>query len=402
MVQNAARSNSLAIDFRITFILLLCGGVNAVNIAKLSPAVPALQADFGLSLSQIGLLASMFSLLILATGVVIAGFVRLIGPRRIILMALMVAAGGNIISLTGENLFSLFVGRITEGISLITVMLTAPSLIALHTSQRRRGMIMGIWGGFMPFGNAAVFLAAPALIKAGSWQAVWWAGLALTLMVSIITFLGVPKDTPRPERRFDYGVIVQAIRLPVLGVLGLSFGAHSLIYQSLLQFMPVFNQQIAELSLQWASFIAALFCLLNFGGNVFSGQLIQKGFAPEKIALSAGLLTAIFLLILSLATAQPVIFIPNLMLLGFLTGWLPPVCFFLVSQQTQNPEHIPVYNAWMFQIQAFGMLSGPVMIGLVVERTKNWTYGLVGLIPFCLFIAVLAIGLMRISRQQPK
>jgi len=400
MINTNADAKTRLDDAKITLTLLLCGGVNAVNIAKLSPSIPVLQANFSLSLSEIGMLASVFSILILLAGVGIAGVVQMIGARRIILLALAIGALGSGISLLGQDIPSLFMGRIIEGMSLIAVMLTAPSLIALHTSPHRRGVIMGIWSGFMPFGNAAVFLLAPLLLDIGSWQAVWEAGLFATLVVLAIAFWVIPKDRISPSLGFNSAAIAKAIRMPVLALLGFSFAAHSLIYQSLLQFMPVFNHHIAHLSLKWASGFAAVFCMLNFCGNVFSGQMLQKGFAPEKIALAAGLITATLLVTLSLSISSPFLFIGNLMTIGFLTGWLPAVCFFLVGQHADTPEHIPVYNAWMFQIQAFGMLTGPVMISWVVETTHNWTYGLIGLIPFCLVIVGLAWGLMRIAKAQ--
>jgi len=390
---------TLASDLTLTFVILLCGAVNAVNIAKLSPSISVLQAQFGLSLSQMGLLASLFSLLIVLTGVAIAGMVRIIGARRIVLLALLVAGGGSVISLVGQNAASLFAGRITEGVSLITVMLTAPSILARHTSIKRRGLIMGIWGGFMPFGNAAVFLAAPALLATSSWQGVWLASLAATILVIIAAFAIIPGDPPVTDRSFDWPGIKQAVRLPVLALLGLSFAAHSLIYQSLLQFMPLFNQQIAGLPLSWAAGFAAVFCILNFGGNVFSGQMIQKGRRPENIALAAGLLTAGLIAGLSQTGTFVIIFIALLLVTGFLTGWLPPVCFYLVSRQTSTTEAIPVFNAWMFQIQGLGMLCGPFMTARIVEKTHSWTAGILALVPFCVLIALFALGLRRLAAR---
>ena len=385
-------------DIKISAALLLCGGVNAVNIAKLAPVVPVLRAEFGLSLSQIGLLASLFSILILLTGVMIAGFVRVIGAKRIILTALSVSACGGIISLAGSDFVALLTGRVIEGISLITVMLTAPSLLAAHTSLKRRGLIMGVWGGFMPFGNAAVFLSAPALVAVGSWQAVWIAGLLATLLVGVMTYLIVPPDTMSGKSAFDRKIIIQAIRLPVLSLLGLSFAAHSLTYQSLLQFMPVFGRELGGLSLGFASGIAALFCILNFCGNVFSGQMIQKGIAPSVIGIATGLLSALCLAVLSYFSGSILIFILMLMLMGFLTGWLPPVCFYMVGKQTADPSNIPVYNAWMFQIQATGMLCGPLLIGNIVENTKDWSLGMMTLIPFCVLISIFCFGLGRLKQ----
>ena len=143
-------AKTLRSDIKISAALLLWG-VNAVNIAKLAPVVPILRVEFGLGLSQMGLLASLFSVLILLTGVIIAGFVRVIGAKRIILTALSVSAFGTILSLAGSNYTALLTGRVIEGISLITVMLTAPALLAAHTSLKRRGIIMGVWGGVYAF-----------------------------------------------------------------------------------------------------------------------------------------------------------------------------------------------------------------------------------------------------------
>lgn len=247
---------------------------------------------------------------------------------------------------------------------------------------------MGVWGGFMPFGNAAVFLSAPILVAIGSWQAVWIAGLLSTLLVGVMTYLIVPPDIISGKSVFDRKLIIQAIKLPILSLLGLSFAAHSLTYQSLLQFMPVFSRELGGLSLGFASSIAALFCILNFCGNVFSGQMLQKGIAPSVIGIATGCLSALCLAALSYFSGSILIFIPMLMLMGFLIGWLPPVCFYMVGKQTTDPAHMPVYNAWMFQIQAMGMLCGPLLIGNIVENTQDWSLGITSLIPFCILISI--------------
>jgi MFS family permease len=400
MTTPSADAQTRFADVKISLTLLLCGGVNAVNIAKLSPSIPSLQASFALSLSEIGVLVSVFGVLILLTGVGIAGVVQMIGARRIILLALGIAALGSSISLLGQNVPSLFIGRIIEGLSLITVMLTAPSLIAKYTSRKRRGLIMGIWSGFMPFGNAAVFLFAPMLLDQGAWHDVWLAGLIATLVVFPIAFWGIPKDRVVRSIAFNMSAISRTICMPVLAFLGISFAAHSLVYQSLLQFMPVFNLHIADLSFGWATRLAAIFCMLNLCGNVFSGQMLQKGIAPEKIALCAGIIQVALLVALGMLVSWPIFFIGNLMVIGFVMGWLPAVCFYLVGQYADSAEHIPMCNAWMFQIQAVGMLTGPVMISWVVETTNNWTYGLISLIPFCLLITGLAYGLIRIAKTK--
>ena len=79
----AMPSPSFARDFRLTIIILFCGTLNGINIAKLAPSINELSISFGLSLSQIGLLASVFTLIRVLVGVLIGGIVRGAGTKRI-------------------------------------------------------------------------------------------------------------------------------------------------------------------------------------------------------------------------------------------------------------------------------------------------------------------------------
>lgn len=76
-----------------------------MNIAKLAPTVQTLQASFGLSLSEVGLLASLFATLIVLSAMMLASAVRVIGARRILLLAMAIAASGTAISLIGKRVF---------------------------------------------------------------------------------------------------------------------------------------------------------------------------------------------------------------------------------------------------------------------------------------------------------
>ena len=122
----AMPSSSFARDLRLTITILFCGSLNGINIAKLAPSITELSTSFGLSLSQIGLLASIFTLIMVVAGVLIGGIVRGAGTKRILMAALIITCIGNAISLIGSSVASLFIGRAIEGIGLIALTLTAP------------------------------------------------------------------------------------------------------------------------------------------------------------------------------------------------------------------------------------------------------------------------------------
>lgn len=392
---------SLTSDLKLTFVILFCGAVNAINVAKLAPAIPRIQAEFDLSLSSIGVLASLFSMLIVMTGILIGGSVRMIGAKRVLITALVIACIGNIISLLGDTTATLFLGRIIEGVSLVSIILTGPTLLAQHTNARRRGMVMGLWGSFMPLGNAAALLAAPSLLALGSWQALWWAGLIVSGIVTIVAIGAIPPDRPHQNSTFNMPAVLLAMRAPILAILGISFAAHSLVYQSLLQFIPLFTQTTSGFSIVWATGIGALFCLFNCAGNILSGHLLQAGFRPHLIPKYGGLIVGGLLLLLCIFGTEKWVVIVVLLLTGLASGGTPPVLFYIVSQQKTKLENMPVFVAWMFQIQGLGMLTGPALIGLIVDRSENWNYGFLSLIPFCFLISFAARFLRQNASPAP-
>ena len=65
------------------------------------------------------------------------------------------------------------IGRIFEGYGFLLINLSAPVLLTLHTNDHNRGRIMGIWGSFMPAGNALIILLAPLIYSISDWWLLW-------------------------------------------------------------------------------------------------------------------------------------------------------------------------------------------------------------------------------------
>tara|TARA_B100001093_G_scaffold31548_1_gene27268 strand:+ start:447 stop:1061 length:615 start_codon:yes stop_codon:yes gene_type:complete len=193
-------------------------------------------------------------------GVLIGGIVRSAGTKRILMAALIIACIGNAISFMGSSVTSLFIGRAIEGVSLIALTLTAPSLLAQHTDPANRGWVMGAWGGFMPLGNGLAIIAAPYLIEQGGWHLVWQVGFGFSVFVCGLGWLFIPDDRSPMKRQFDLAALKLAIALPLLAIIGLSFALHSLVYQTLIQFIPLISQSLGGFSLSEGAMITGLFC----------------------------------------------------------------------------------------------------------------------------------------------
>ena len=385
---------SRAHDLKISLVLLAAGSVNAINIAKLAPSIEVIRDAFALSLSSMGLLVSLFSVLFVHAGIAVGTTVKAIGAKKALVMAMSAALIGTLITLIFQTKESLFIGRIIEGIGLITVMLTAPSLVAQHTSPERRGLLMGIWSGFMPLGNAFVLFGAPLILTTYSWPMIWSVGFVLMLMTLVLSIMIIPQDRIQASGQFDLTAIRDAISRRSIMVLGFLFAMHSLVYQAMLQFMPSFGSSIFSLPIFWASFITVGFCLLSFSGNIIAGQFIQKGWTPKSLVFRAGTSLFVIMIMMSLFSSQPVIFALAIILLGLITGTVPTVCFYLLSrEQTDDMRNMPVFTAWLFQIQGFGMFFGPVVFATIVDRQNSWVFGIGVFAVFCLVKAGLSFAL---------
>lgn len=385
-----AQSKTLFRDIKLTVIVVLCGALNGVNIAKLAPSIHSLSTDFGLSLSQIGLLASMFTSIMVLTGVLMGGIVRAVGARRVLIGALVVACAGNGIAVVYDSVAALFAGRATEGISLIAVTLTGPAILAQHTDPVHRGWVMGAWGGFMPLGNGLAILIAASLIEIGGWQLVWEIALGFSILITGIAAFLIPNDPNPIAIKFDRYALIAAVKLPLLAFIGISFACHSLVYQTLLQFVPLISRSLGGFSAGQGAIIAGLFCATNFIGNLTAGQLLQKRWHPTSIIRIAFAGILILLVILAQAELSAFIIATLLIFIGFLSGSSAPIFFYLVSKSTTEAQDLPVFVAWVFQIQGLGMLIGPALVSRVVETSGSWASGLWCLLPACLVISILS------------
>jgi len=285
---------------------------------------------------------------------------------------------------------ALYAGRAIEGISLIALTLTAPTILAQHTAFANRGWVMGIWGGFMPFGCGLAIISAPYLIKQGGWQLVWQSGLVFSVFVCLLGWLFIPNDSRPIRYNFDIIPLRRAVCLPLLMFIGLSFACHSLVYQTLIQFTPLITQSFAGISATEGALITGLFCLLNFFGNLIAGRALQLGREPAQIIRFVFSIVPLLLIALILFhDSSPLLFL-LLSLVGLVTGGSAPIFFYLVSRSNQNPKDLPMFVAWTFQIQGLGMLIGPALVGWVVDVTQNWSLGILCLVPACLAVVVMS------------
>ena len=382
-------------QWTITATTVACGAVCGVHIAKLGPSMPSIMDNFGISLTEAGILASTFTLLTIFTGVFVGNAMSSVGVKRLICIAMLLSLIGSLMPLTIDSYNGLVLGRALEGIGLIIMMIAGPTAVSLFTQDSTRAMHTGFWSAFMPIGTALSFLMAPLTLSVGGWQSLWFFSVLVSLIALLAAWVWIPNDLNQPTLGLDRRLLKKTLNTTTLIWLGCVFAMHSLVFHIILQFIPIYGTTSLGSSFSTVSYIVAGYCLLNVCGNFLAGQALYRGIRPYR------LMSIHFMAVPLLAAA---LFFPDvpdsirfiaLIIGAFFTSLTPSAVFTLIDKLAEKKSEIPAFNGLMLQVQGAGILFGPSITGWAVETYESWTAA--GFVLICASILVLLIINLKIK-----
>ena len=384
-------------DIFLAWFIVGCGGVGAMNLAKLAPSMGRLIDYFHISLFTSGLIGAIFSSLTLSTGLIGGVIISKYGPRLAMLLGLLISLTGCLVPVLRPELAGLMIGRALEGYGFLLINLSAPVLLSLHTGSENRGRVMGIWGSFMPAGNAVIILIAPIIYLISDWQLLWVTSSVYTAVICLFAFYIIPPDPNQfrvPIREKLSLVVLRTLKKTSLVVTGTTFACHSLIFLGIMQFLPYYFQNIAGYTETFSYLAAASYCLISFLGHLFCGFLLHRGAQPKHLIsfafITAGCLVSLFFGMFDSFipfVEQPMIRLVSIMFVAFFMGLTPPTIFYLVSYIAPPSRITSINYGYMAQIQAIGIFGGPFLFGWLVDWTGSW----LAIGYFSAFISILGI-----------
>ena len=370
-------------DIYFSWFIVCCGCVGAINLAKLAPSMGNLINYFQISLSTSGLLGGIFSILMILTGLIGGIIITTYGPRLAMLSGLIISFFGCVVPFINHSIVGLMFGRALEGYGFLLINLSAPVLLTLHTNMKIRGKVMGIWGSFMPAGNAAIILIAPLIYLFSDWKFLWQLSSLYTLLILILACKVVPPD-PQYLKIQKVGKlfpkILQTIKDWRISIIGATFACHSLIFLGNMQFLPYYFENIEDYSQNISHLSTASYCLVSFVGHLYCGILLNKGKKPQELIGFAFITSAIFVA-LFFGVFDKFLFFEEIRILkffaiivvAFFMGLTPPTIFFLMSYIEPASRTTPINYGYMVQIQAIGIFAGSFLYGWLVDALGSWT-----------------------------
>jgi MFS family permease len=368
------------------WIVILSGVVAALQMGKLPPALPELQAQMGVSWVQAGFLLSMVQFAGMSLGLVVGLFADRWGLRLCMLCGLMtlsVASFRGGLASTPEALLWL---RGMEGFGFLLASLPAPALIRQLVPPGKLNAMMGVWGAYMPAGTALALLLGPLWIPAWGWPSWWWLFAGLSALMALGLFVAVPADSLRRSRvsaeraRSDlqYSLrqrIHDTLRAPGPWLVSLTFAMYSGQWLAVVGFLPSIYAQ-AGLTGPGLGVLTAVAAAVNMVGNVASGRLLQKA-VTASVLLYCGFLAMAMGGALAFGTWTsdlPVWRYAGVLLFSMCGGLVPGTLFSLALRLAPSDGTVSATVGWMQQWSSAGQFVGPPAVAWLAAQAGGWQW----------------------------
>ncbi|MBL8200509.1 MAG: MFS transporter [Chromatiales bacterium] len=202
---------------------LLFTGVlmGALDLAIVGPAVPAIQADFGMTTRQLSVLFNAYVLCQMIGTPVLAKFSDRVGPRLAYIVSIGLFAAGSLMLVIASGPEMLYYGRAIQGFGAGGIFPIAAAVIGNTLPPRERGPALGILGTV--FGLA--FFIGPVmggLLLPYGWHWLFLVNLPIAAVLIAGAIRLLPARSVSGRKRLDgFGIVVLSLMLTAL-VVGVS------------------------------------------------------------------------------------------------------------------------------------------------------------------------------------
>lgn len=364
-------------------LIVACGVVAAMHVGKLPTALPLLRAEFGLGLVQAGFLLSLVQAAGMALALALGLAAGRIGLRRALLLGLLVLAGASAGGAWAGQAAALLVWRAVEGLGFLLVSVAAPALIRGLVPPQRLSLSMGLWGTYMPAGTALALLLGPLVMDGASWR-VWWVGLALLAAAAAAGAAWrldggidagaravVVAGGPGPGWS---GILRASVGVPGPWIVGATFACYAAQWLTVIGFLPTIHAE-AGLTGAQAGALTALVALVNVGGNVAAGRLLQRGWRPCRLLhLGFGAMALGAWVAFGLQDQVPALCRhAALLVFSAVGGLIPATLFTCAVRVAPGSPAVPVVVGLTIQCSALGQFAGPPLAAAWAASHGGWS-----------------------------
>lgn len=338
------------------------------NNLIISPLMPAIRSDFGVSTSLTGLLVTAYAL----TGGVAALFagplIDRFGRRSMIVLGMAILAGATMLSAAAPGFAWLMAARALAGLGIACLAPAIFSGLGDYFAYQERARAMA-W--VVTANQLASVVGVPAGVLAGAafgWRWTFVTLAVVTAGLTVVQRLKLPRDEPRagPQSPGLGGIAAVLRERQIVGSIGSVFCATTGWFCFFTYLAAFYHDDfgVSKAALSGLTMVSGLGLLT---GSVFGGRLADR-IGKQPIVLATGFICAATIVGASFA---PHVLVSLAFVLVFTTAWGGRFTSMQALVSEMAPERRGTVMALFSSWQQFGIVAGSAL-GAYVLRAGGY------------------------------
>jgi len=353
----------------IVIMLWFAGIAAAMQFAKFSFAFDFLKAQYNVSPFWIGLSLSVVGLIGLIFGITISIYISKIGQNKILLISLLLGVFISFVQALNPVFPILFISRILEGISHLGIVVTAPIIMIVLSSEKHHSIIMGLWSSFFGIAFSVTAWAGKPIMELFSISGLFLIHAIVLLALFLILFFSIKKlDIPHNENNkisflTAHTKVYSNWRTVSPGIL---FFFHTFMYIALFTFLPRLSENENTKNV-----LLVILPLISIIGTMIAGIISQYFVSPSKLSVAAYISLLVLIFVVKLSFNNNTFFVAASMVLILFSGIIQGSVFSLIPNISLTTEEQTNANGAVAQLGNLGSTLGPPIFSYFLTIEKN-------------------------------
>lgn len=337
---------------------------------KVPPVINEVQESLSISMTAAGWLSSIFCVTGIVMALPAAAFVNKLGLKKSGAIALLVTIIGNVIGLIAPNTGILMFSRLLEGLGVGLISVLAPTIISMWFAPAKRGLPMGIWGSWQMVAQAFTFLLAGGLTVSMGWKGMWWFGLILLAVATVLYVWKVVSPPPAYNHADveEAGVnIFEAFKHRSVWMICIVAFLFCVACFGWVTWVATYWSSQLGLDINFANSIVGYIYMFEILVVVVEGWILDRIKSRKTFGVVMSLLYGL-LLFVAFRFPSTAWILPFAIIYPILEGAICTTFWTIAPQTTPKPALASAALAVMVMGMNLGMVVGPPLIGYVVEN----------------------------------
>ncbi len=373
------------------------------------PLIGPVRGELGLSLSAMGSILGAWPLVFIATSVPAGALIDRFGLRISVTMGIVLISLSGVMRAVATDYVTLFLAVATFGLGGPFVSIGAPKLISIWFNQRDRGTAMGVYMTAPAVGRIVALSTANSILMpwyGSSWRLTLATYAGVALLAGLIWWV-LARDVPHSgeEKQGAYGSFASSLsvfrlmlRIRVVQIiLVLSMGSF-LFRHGLNDWLPEILRA-GGMTASEASFWATLPIVVGIGATLIIPHTAKVG---RRIPILVSTFLASGAAAVIVGTTSGPLLILGLLILGTAGRAAAPIIMLaLMDTRRVGSQNMRGAAGLYFGAGEVGGVLGPLLLGVVSDVTGGFLGGLLMLTGLSFALAVLAVKLKFVMRDDP-